>query len=1479
MKIQALAFAIVLSSFFVFALSYSPFRAFADLQPSTSSATLGEDNAYASATPIVNDAINLPGPATLLPATSTPPGSDFYFVQCFRTDDAASFSSSAAENLLSNSTSVGGTGASDRLLSWNTFSKQATAGTLSISIRASSNNWWLGTTPTSISIRPNQVGCLVGGQIGTKQFLASDDSNGNPFPGSPMVSTTSNMGSTSFWKNGGTFRGQSAIGSIFNEIGGATQLAAWRRGWGGSVGDFAFFWGTFPNTNGVPDTSTVAAIANGSKAFSTLPGTCRYHLPMGDAASGTAVADPNCAITTSATTTGAILSGSPVRISSSIRLDERGDGYVFRATPGTTGPNATGTIYITGTYVDNGQGAPTAVDARIEDINGKAITSCTGSCDWQTIATSPTGGTFSGQITGVRVGGPYYVAVRYDNIPSVEYHSRERTYVGLVIVTDGQSQENVLWSPVAGSGADSIPLAASTTASVLFVQNLRDSAPPTNTPYGYPALRVLTPASMAGSDANYIGDGMTSFVNTLSSLSGGWPIMVANVAKSGTPIDASSFDRTVATQTLTGSGTTWSGTLAYTPPAPAHNITTFAVLAGSVNVYVNGTLVAIDSNTPGNTGTIVAQGGSGVSGTIDYRGHAISLTFPSTPAAAPVVQWKLSADGVSGNFVLNNPLTGFTVFGDGTPTSGMASYVWSRINAPVSAVTWLQATANESEFTAPSVWAGGEASYLAKLNLLKQQFASLSNYDSSTPFVIDTHSRVSEGNNSTEYYKVEGIRKAQYDISAPGNSNGYVFGGTYTDLSLISDFGPHEDNSAAGTARAGRRMAYGVWGAQSGDTTLVRGPEATSASFVSGSNNSQIDVSFALFGGTSLTTGSGTTTMLKDFRVGTSTLYFDDGLEPITQRMYPNQAFTASLIGTSTVRLTKLSGSWNATTTTVDYEFGHPFVRIGTALSMTAVPGSGYTNGGPYAVTFTGGACTTEPTGLVSVSGGQLVQPVLTNTGTSCTSTPTGSIAAGAGSGTGSVSLVMGTTTSDTADLSTLLYDNRGIIGGNEPGMPALPIYSPLTVSAAGTSTDTTAPSVTLIAPTASSTVSSTTPLTANASDNVAVANVGFLIDGNLVQTVTGFTSPYTYMWDSTSVANGTHTVTAVAEDTSGNYATTSPLTFTVNQTTGTSTDTVPPSVTLVAPTASSTVSGSVSLTANASDNVAVANVGFLIDGTTVQTITGSSSPYSYAWDNSTSVADGTHNVTAVAEDTSGNYATTTPVSFTVSNATSTQSSPAEVHLTFDQSTISGSTATDSSGNGFNATLVNSPTTTPGEFNEGLALDGSTQGAKLGTTATLSAMGITNNLTISAWVKPSNLTSPTQAAVAKAATGSSAATEVATLYLMRLSTRPSVDFSDGTNLLRVVATSGPTISTNTWYHIVGTLSGQTASIYVNGALVGTTTSSSFGTIHDLTSYPWAVGYDARSNRNYLAGTVDDVRIYARALTASEVAQLYANTLP
>jgi hypothetical protein len=102
-------------------------------------------------------------------------------------------------------------------------------------------------------------------------------------------------------------------------------------------------------------------------------------------------------------------------------------------------------------------------------------------------------------------------------------------------------------------------------------------------------------------------------------------------------------------------------------------------------------------------------------------------------------------------------------------------------------------------------------------------------------------------------------------------------------------------------------------------------------------------------------------------------------------------------------------------------------------------------------------------------------------------------------------------------------------------------------VSAIGTQTialDETAPSVALISPVSGAILSGTTSISASASDNVAVKEVQFLVDGSLV--ASGTAPPYSAGWSSLGVADGPHTVMARAVDSAGNSATSLPALVTV---------------------------------------------------------------------------------------------------------------------------------------------------------------------------------------------------------------------------------------------------------------------------------------------------------------------------------------------
>jgi Bacterial Ig domain len=198
-------------------------------------------------------------------------------------------------------------------------------------------------------------------------------------------------------------------------------------------------------------------------------------------------------------------------------------------------------------------------------------------------------------------------------------------------------------------------------------------------------------------------------------------------------------------------------------------------------------------------------------------------------------------------------------------------------------------------------------------------------------------------------------------------------------------------------------------------------------------------------------------------------------------------------------------------------------------------------------------------------------------------------------------------------------------------------------------------PVISIVAPSSGSTVSGPVNVSGSASDSGAsLARVQVSVDGGPYQPASG-TSLWSFPLDTTSYPNGTHTIVAQATDTSGSSAVATE-TVTVSNSSTTPPppppDTTPPTVAISAPADGSTLSGTVSVSGSASDNVGVSTVQVSVDGTAdggaYHAAQGTSS-WSYSLD-TTTLTNGSHTISARATDTSGNVYTTSE-SVTVQNS------------------------------------------------------------------------------------------------------------------------------------------------------------------------------------------------------------------------------------
>jgi subtilisin family serine protease len=218
------------------------------------------------------------------------------------------------------------------------------------------------------------------------------------------------------------------------------------------------------------------------------------------------------------------------------------------------------------------------------------------------------------------------------------------------------------------------------------------------------------------------------------------------------------------------------------------------------------------------------------------------------------------------------------------------------------------------------------------------------------------------------------------------------------------------------------------------------------------------------------------------------------------------------------------------------------------------------------------------------------------------------------------------------ADGSTepLLFVNAAVLGGD---------------GSCGTASGDQPPTVTITSPADGAIVSGTVTITANASDDHDVAQVEFFVDDVSLGVDASPSDGWSVDWDTTTVGDGAHAVTAVATDGPGQTGSDSIL-VTVDNLDG------PPTVTITEPGDGEAVSGTVTVVAEATDDEGVTQVEFSYqaDGGTfpIGTDTDGSDGWSVAWD-TTSVSDGGYGLTAAATDTSGQTGSDS-ISVTVDN-------------------------------------------------------------------------------------------------------------------------------------------------------------------------------------------------------------------------------------
>ena len=170
-----------------------------------------------------------------------------------------------------------------------------------------------------------------------------------------------------------------------------------------------------------------------------------------------------------------------------------------------------------------------------------------------------------------------------------------------------------------------------------------------------------------------------------------------------------------------------------------------------------------------------------------------------------------------------------------------------------------------------------------------------------------------------------------------------------------------------------------------------------------------------------------------------------------------------------------------------------------------------------------------------------------------------------------------------------------------------------------------------------------------DASDDRELDQVDFYIDGILESSVDASSgdSPYSYAWDTRLLAeNSEHSLYFKAIDAAGNESDNDAILFTI----GRSLDTEPPTLVLLYPQEGDTLTGTVTVSVDVTDNVAVDRIEYYVDGGVVGSpnFVAWAHPWNFNWDTSDWADTFEHTLYIRAVDTSENESTLGPLTFTI---------------------------------------------------------------------------------------------------------------------------------------------------------------------------------------------------------------------------------------
>jgi hypothetical protein len=195
-----------------------------------------------------------------------------------------------------------------------------------------------------------------------------------------------------------------------------------------------------------------------------------------------------------------------------------------------------------------------------------------------------------------------------------------------------------------------------------------------------------------------------------------------------------------------------------------------------------------------------------------------------------------------------------------------------------------------------------------------------------------------------------------------------------------------------------------------------------------------------------------------------------------------------------------------------------------------------------------------------------------------------------------------------------------------------------------------------------------------------------------------------------------------------------------------------------------------------------------------------------------------------------------------------------------------GTTASDSSGNGNNGTLINGPGWTGGQVNGALSFDGDNDYVEVPDDP---SFDIADEITVAAWINPAE-TNGWKTIVSKFAHSPGNRMD---LYWVLYNGRIAASLAGISGIPGSYWGPDVPVETGVWMHVALTYNGLVMTMYKDGVNAATIGATGALMLADSSSdEPFMVGLNTEWGE-YFEGIIDEVRIYNRALSAFEIGEL------